>query len=313
MSRASTTDLRPLAETALAGMAVLAQSIENLSQAPGNIELMAKCKAQSQTVSNRFDELYKKAHTILVNTTNLATDITYQQSIIQLRMTRVTGLLKISAELRAGEEEVVQARQDEINSFQKSIDKLEKAKKDAQEKRDEAEKLRIVRDVFTLGLGEVGDWGNLKDAMAYGEKLIQKCNEEVSTSQKAKKTAQDAVEAISAELTRYTTLKSDLDGFDPLLQSQLNDLISLAGDVKKFADSAMDVGVLLSALLGDASVLPVKHTAQQLATSVLAIQNQIGTQSKLSGVFVTNPDGMEITLQAIANSTVEPSPDDDLV
>jgi hypothetical protein len=44
----------------------------------------------------------------------LATEITYEQSMIQLKMVIVTGPLKTASELRKGKEEVVKMRQDEL-------------------------------------------------------------------------------------------------------------------------------------------------------------------------------------------------------
>ncbi|KAJ6541332.1 hypothetical protein B0H19DRAFT_1268351 [Mycena capillaripes] len=46
---------------------------------------------------------------------------------------------------------------------------------------------------------------------------------------------------------------------------------------------------------------------------VLEIATQIGTDKKLTGVFVTNPDSLQNSLEAIASSSVEPSDDDELI
>ncbi|KAJ6541349.1 hypothetical protein B0H19DRAFT_314924 [Mycena capillaripes] len=315
ISNSFTTGLRPLAETAIAGIQVLAHSVEELSKASGTAfdELVEKCVNQSNAVDKRFSDLYNKAHTSLANATNLATDITYQQSTIQLRMNRVKELLEISRVMREGEENVVAERQAEITTAQKHLDMLEKAKRDAQDKRDEAEKLRIVRDVFTLGLGEAGDWGSLNDAMNYADKLIGYANTEIATSRTAKEAAQAAVNALNAELTQYTQLKTNLEGFDPILQSQLSAMTALAARILELENKALDVGVVLSSLVGKASVLRTKHTAKELAASVLEIATQIGTDKKLTGVFVTNPDSLQSSLEAIANSSVEPSDFDDLI
>jgi hypothetical protein len=65
--------LRPLAETAVAGILVLARSIEELSGAAGDAvdELVAKCKAQSITIAKRFEDLYNAAHSILASATDV--------------------------------------------------------------------------------------------------------------------------------------------------------------------------------------------------------------------------------------------------
>ncbi|KAF7340577.1 hypothetical protein MSAN_02129200 [Mycena sanguinolenta] len=282
------------AETAVGLMKILMQSIEELSKSSGTATttLVAKCKGQSVTVYKAFDGLHAKAHTFLVDATNLATDVTYQQSIIQLRINRVDALRQISEAMRANEQKVVALRTEE-------------------EKYKESRDLRIVRDVFTLGLGEAGDWGNLNDAMNYADQLIGYTNKAISTSQADLDKAQSAVDSLNAELGKYGQIKGDLDGYGPLLDAQTTMLIELAKRVGDLENSALDVGVFLASLAGKASVLDVQHTARQLATSVLAIQTQMKTSNRITGSFLDNPESMDATLRAIAGSSVEPSAADE--
>jgi chromosome segregation ATPase len=160
-------------------------------------------------------------------------------------------------------------------------------------------------------LGEAGDWGSLNDAMKYADQLIGYADTAIQASTKAKDEAQAAVDALNAELTQYTQLKRDLEDFDPVLQSQLTSMTALAKQIHELENHALDVGLALGSLVGKSSVLPVLHTAQQLATSVLAIETVAKTNNRLSGVFVVNPDTMDASFQAIANSPVETSETDD--
>lgn len=62
-------------------------------------------------------------------------------------------LLAISKVMREGEEKVVQMKRDEVTANQSHIEKLRKAKEDAQEQRDDTEKLRVrsvVQAIFQL-------------------------------------------------------------------------------------------------------------------------------------------------------------------
>ncbi|KAF7340558.1 hypothetical protein MSAN_02127300 [Mycena sanguinolenta] len=240
------------AETAIGLMKILMQSIEELSKASGNAmtALVAKCKGQSVTVYKAFDGLHAKAHTLLVDATNLATDVTYQQSIIQLRINRVDALRQISEAMRANEQKVVALRTEEVRTAQAHLEKLQETKRIAQEKYKESRDLRIVRDVFTLGLGEAGDWGNLNDAMNYADQLIGYTNKAISTSQADLDKAQSAVDSLNAELGKYGQIKGDLDGYGPLLDAQTTMLIELAKRVGDLENSALDVGVFLASLAG---------------------------------------------------------------
>jgi hypothetical protein len=166
---------------------------------------------------------------------------------------------------------------------------------------------------LTFGAGEIGDWGSLNEAINHANELIGYSQTEINATQIAMTSAQAAVDTLGAELGRYTELANNLDGLYSVLQSQLQAMTALSGRIGDFEKITLDGGAVLSGLVGKSSVLPVKHAASQLAASVLAIEEQLGTSSKLTGVFVTNVDSMDDTLQAIANSPVEPSADDDLV
>ncbi|KAJ7796678.1 hypothetical protein B0H14DRAFT_3157856 [Mycena olivaceomarginata] len=215
-----------------AGIQALAQSVKELSKAFGTgiDDLVAKCKAQSLTVGKRFDDLYNKAHTVLVNAVTNGP--------------RESASVDISsyAEEREASLEIHQGR---LEGAQKHIEKLQKAKKDAEEKRDDTVKLRIVRDFFTLGLGEVGDWANLNDAMNHLDTLIDDANEQLTTCQTDKKSNSSAHRWAR---TQYKQAKSDLEGFDPILQAQLKAMTDLAARILELENRALEVGVALSSL-----------------------------------------------------------------
>ncbi|KAJ7861792.1 hypothetical protein B0H14DRAFT_3615918 [Mycena olivaceomarginata] len=221
------------------------------------------CHDQSVTVAKQFKDLYK--HSAYHPSECDESCHRYNLPTVDHRAEndRVKELLAISKVMQEGEEK--------------------KAKKDAEEQRDDTEKLRIVRDVLTLGLGEAGDWGSLNDAMNYADQLIGYADTAIQASTKAKDEAQAALTSMTA----------------------------LAEQIHELENHALDVGLALGSLVGKSSVLPVLHTAQQLATSVLAIEAVAKTDNRLSGVFVDNPDTMDASLQAIANSPVRTSETDD--
>ncbi|KAF8215431.1 hypothetical protein K438DRAFT_1955410 [Mycena galopus ATCC 62051] len=281
LSQDLSVNLHGPAEAAVTGIIALAHSVKDLSKASGTASdaLVAKCKGQSVVVSKRFEDLHTNAHGILEKATKLATDITYQEATTQSRIKCVGEMLQISQAMRVSEEKVRQMRLDRIEDAKAHIQVAEKTRADAQHKTDQAKKARIVRDIFTFGLGEEG--------LAH---------------------AQASVNAINEELNRFTQLKHSLDGFGPVLQSQANSMKEMTTRIQDLENHALDAGVFLLSLAGKASVLAVQHTAKQLAASVLAIESLMGTGTKLTGVLVTNPDSMDAALQAIAKSPVPPSP-----
>jgi hypothetical protein len=87
----------------------------------------------------------------------------------------------------------------------------------------------------------------------------------------------------------------------------------LVEPIRDIEHTVSDISLCLSCLVAKASVLPVQHTARQLALGLLDIEAKLDPKSRLSGMFITNPNSMDDGLQAIANSPVEPSQEDHLI
>ncbi|KAF7369620.1 hypothetical protein MVEN_00292800 [Mycena venus] len=264
LSKELSTNLHGPAENAVAGVIALAHSVEDLSKATGTAAdaLVAKCKGQSVVVSKRFEDLHTKAHDILDKATKLATDITYQEATTQSKIKRVGEMLQISQSMRANEENVWRMRVSRIEDAKGHIADAMKTLSDAQHKKDEAKKARVVRDIFTFGLGELGDWGGLNEAISYADSLIKSANANLASCQEGLAKAQTGVNAIKEELNRFTQLKNSLDGFGPVLQSQANSMNVMTKRIQDLENHALDTGVFLSGLAGKASVLGVQHTAK---------------------------------------------------
>ncbi|KAJ7261592.1 hypothetical protein C8J57DRAFT_1471436 [Mycena rebaudengoi] len=315
LSGSLTSELHVPAEEAVAGMKVLALSVEALSKASGSdsAPLVKRCKGQSVTVAHRFDVLYTKAHAMLGDGTNLATDITYQESVVQLKITRVEAIRKQAQVLQQGDEKLIKEYETEIQSLQSQIGFIEQAKQHARAAMTETEGIRIVRDIFTLGLGEIGDWGGLNEAIHYADTQIGMCNTEIADTQADIATAQSAIDGIKVELGHFADLKTQLDGFDPILQAQTTILLPMATHITEIENKALDLATALSKLAAEGDVLFVQHKARQLAGSVVAIEQWMGTSSQLSGVFIDNPESMDATLEAIAKSPVKHDAADEML
>jgi hypothetical protein len=161
LSGSLTSELHVPAEEAVAGMKVLALSVEALSKASGSdsAPLVKRCKGQSVTVAHRFDVLYTKAHAMLGDGTNvsclllahswallqfqLATDITYQESVVQLKITRVEAIRKQAQVLQQGDEKLIKEYETEIQSLQSQIGFIEQAKQHARAAMTETEGIRV--------------------------------------------------------------------------------------------------------------------------------------------------------------------------
>ncbi|KAF8145363.1 hypothetical protein K438DRAFT_2098016 [Mycena galopus ATCC 62051] len=286
MSSDFAANLRGPAEAALTGVIALAHSVEDLSRGtetgPEHDALVAKCKGQSVVVGKRFEDLHAKAHDTLERATKLAADITYQEATAQSRIKRVNEMLETSQAMQASEENVRAMRIGNVVDAEAHIRVAEQTRRQAQEKKEEAETARTLRNIFTFGLGEIGDWGGLNEAIDYAENLIRSANDNLSSCHNELAQSQANLAAINDELDRFSQLKISLVRFGPMLRAQADNMNEMTNRILDLENHSLDVGVFLSGLAGKASVLSVQHTAKQLAAKIRTVQHQIVTAKLLA-------------------------------
>jgi hypothetical protein len=78
--------------------------------------------------------------------------------------------------------------------------------------------MQILRDIFTFGLGELGDWGGLNAQIDYANKLIQSCQNDLNTCQAALREAEQAISKIDSEIAQYSQLQTSLNAYLPRLR-----------------------------------------------------------------------------------------------
>ncbi|KAF7344118.1 Jacalin-type lectin domain-containing protein [Mycena venus] len=301
-------ELKPYAEAAISHMNTLAVKVVQIftviARDQSFDDLVDECVTQSDTVSEAFDTLYYRAFDIVEDAANLATEAIYQQSTVQSRMKRIGELRDVIEVLIDGQKKALEMGGDEYNTAAKTLGTLEAAKRAAEDK-DENIKLRIVRNVLTLGLGESGDLGDLNAAIKRCDQLIADCKTQIATGQAAKKEAWRRNSKGMGVLQEYWQLDSDLKATEPVLQFRLESLTGFATQIVQIENKALDIGLGLSALLGKASILPTQHTAAQLASNILDIQRLLKTDNRLTVVFVNNPAFLESSLKLIAKRVSE--------
>lgn len=153
----------------------------------------------------------------------------------------------------------------------------------------------------------MGDLIGLEDAVKDAESNARSASDNLGNCQAGLARAEENLGAIQREMTRFRQLDSDLHKIGTELRSQAEILAPLQTRIQDLRNNALGIAVSVGSLDGKASTLWVQHTASKLARSVLAIQDEMKTGAKLTGVFVDNPDSMEATLREIAESSVEHS------
>ncbi|KAJ6449603.1 hypothetical protein C8R47DRAFT_999151 [Mycena vitilis] len=305
------------ADEALAGIITLSHSVEELSKAKASGSahdaLVAKCKGQSKTVSRRFAALGTKAEKLLVRATELALEITHQATAAQTKTKRVSEMLQISHIMQEGQARLREIRVTRVADAQHRIQVAKEARQLAEENKDEAKTDRIIRDIFTFGLGEIGDWGGLAKAIDYADALIASADADLESAQAGLADAQSKLDAIDQEIARFTDLKGQLDGFGPVLKSQAGEMAIMSKRILEVENNSLDVSVFLGSVVAKADVLWVQHTASKLADSVLKIEQEMKTGRKLTGALFEDPDGMDAILKVIAESPVESTAADEVM
>ncbi|KAJ7347248.1 hypothetical protein DFH08DRAFT_1001984 [Mycena albidolilacea] len=267
----------------------LSRRFQELSEAlPGQL----LCKTVSGAVAQKFDALHHEALVLLKKATNLATDATYLESTIEGEMEHAAALKQTAEALRDGEVKVLETRQRQAEETKFQLLKLQ----------EEAQHERDKRNNSFLGISPGTD------------STLRAIDAEAGEEFAALTAAQNSLNAVVAQLNRVAQLEQDVSNFYAKAAAQLEPAKALAGNVGGLVNHCSTVGELLAPLVAESSVLPVEHTAQKLAASVLEIQSQLGTTNTLTGLFVTNPESMEAALRVIAaSSNASNGEDDDLV
>ena len=159
---------------------------------------------------------------------------------------------------------------------------------------------QLVRDIFTLGLGRLGDWGGLDAAIKYADKLVESCENELRVCEEDIRTARDNLAYIQSELVRFDQLQSNIKGYEGQLQSTNRQFIELNNKCRELTNLSFDISIFLGGLAARSETMRTKLTAAQFAKAVLSLQELMVTPTKVKGLLANNPTEYESTLEMIS-------------
>jgi len=300
--------LKPLVSSAVDGMNILGQSIVDLYNVPDKsgtsaTNLIAKCKGQGQVVARRFDNLHTHSQDILRRAGDVAIEATNAVTVAEKQLKRVGEMLEISSAMRVNAETVRQLRENRIQEANRSIENAQRTRREAEDKKRQNETTRIVRDIFTFGLGEVGDWGGINAAIDYANKLIESCEQNLRACQAALQQAQSDLQRIQNEISSYQSLQERLNGYTPRILDQEKLANALRERLNTVQNNALDVARYLSVLAAQSTTIQLGLSAQELAQKVLALQLSMDVK-RPQGLLWDKPADLEKTLEAISTSPV---------
>ncbi|KAK7054740.1 hypothetical protein VNI00_003203 [Paramarasmius palmivorus] len=321
--------LKGPADHAMQGISVLSMSIENLynqtkaapqPQKDAVDRLVKTCKNQALVVNKRFQSLHSEAVKLRERGSQLSTDLVAQIGTSDSRATRLTKLqgvsdgLKTSAQAKASAARQVIyssrnrysrlkiAHSDRKTTAEQSVVNAQHTKSVAESKRDSAKTARILRDIFTLGFGEIDDWGGLNEAIDYANKLIDSCQRNVEAAQNDIQAADNTLTQVQHEIDTFPALQSAINSDKSALESVRTSAIQLEQKNLDLTNNAFDITIYLGGLVARTETVQTKLTASGFAQAILAIEQLLKTPTQVTGLIKDSPGQLENTMEMIAQS-----------
>ncbi|KAI0804788.1 hypothetical protein BC629DRAFT_1733146 [Irpex lacteus] len=299
------------ADHAVQGVGVLCGTIEDLYegtqqavvlQSEERKRLVGLCKGQAAIVAERFKHLYNETTKIIERGGELSLELTAKLGESETQATRLNNLqsavngLKKSAEARA------QAMMEKQRSAQDSACNARNTQQAAREKSREAETAIIVRNVFTFGLGMIGDWFGLEREERYADELVASCQRNLERAQQDMQDAQNALTNIRSETDRFIQLHSSIDSYKSDVQGTMQLAISLREKNMHLQNTSLDISLYLGVLVAKSETMQTKFTAAQFAKAIIDVEQTLVTSTKVKGLIRDAPDRLEGTMELIARS-----------
>ncbi|KAK7694432.1 hypothetical protein QCA50_001618 [Cerrena zonata] len=303
--------LRAPADRAIQGVGVLCGTIQDLYDETQkavvlqNLEiqrLVKVCKGQAAVVAQRFKDLHDESTKMMNASGELSLECTAKLGESETRMTRLNHLQSVADGLKKGAEVRADTMRDKQRDAQNSANNASETKREAERKRRSAETARTIRDIFTLGLGRLGDWFGLDEAVDYANKLVESCQRNLERAQQDMRDAQNTLSNISSEVNRFIQLHSNIDSYKQDIQGVMRAVIALREKNMQLQNTSLDLSLFLSGLVARSETIQTKFTAAQFAKAIISVEQLLITPTNVRGLIRDNPTKLESTMEMIAKS-----------
>ncbi|KAI0804811.1 hypothetical protein BC629DRAFT_1210925 [Irpex lacteus] len=303
--------LRVPADHAIQGVGVLCGTIEDLYeetkkavvlQSEEMKRLVKLCKGQAAVVAERFKHLYDESTRMTERGGELTVELTAKLGESEARVTRLNNLQSVADGLKKGAEVRAETMREKQRSAEDSARKARETQREAERKRRDAEAARTIRDIFTFGLGRLGDWFGLDEAVRYANKLVESCQRNLARAQQDMREAENTLSNIRSEVDRFVQLHSSVESYKSDIQGTMRLAISLREKNMQLQNTSLDVSLFLGVLVAKSETVQTKFTAAQFAKAIIAIEQALVTSTKVKGLIRDTPDKLESTMELIAQS-----------
>ncbi|KAI0804725.1 hypothetical protein BC629DRAFT_1283112 [Irpex lacteus] len=303
--------LRAPADHAIQGVGVLCGTIEDLYdetkkavvlQSEEMKRLVKLCKNQAAVVAERFKHLYDESTKMTKRGGELTVELTAKLGESEARVTRLNNLQSVADGLKKGAEVRAEIMREKQQSAEDSARRARETKRVAEQKRHETETARTIRDIFTLGLGRLGDWFGLDEAVEYANKLVESCQRDLAQARQDIRAAENTLANIRSEMSRFVQLHSSVESYKLDIQRNMRLAISLREKNMQLQNTSWDVSVFLGLLAAKSETVQTKLTAAQFAKAIIAVEQTLMTSTKVKGLIRDAPDKLESTMELISQS-----------
>jgi len=304
-----TSRIRPTVDAAIQQTIKLGESAVSLSTASGSTrrQVIADCKGMSKKINSSFRAVYDIASRDLKGLDNIKTSTVYLRSQADTKEYRVRDMLQIAESSIASTRTLQNLKRDAVRVAERDISSAHETRRNAERDLAAKRRDRELRDIFSLGLGALGDWGGLNSAIAHAESIIRSADANLRSAHQAMELAQAAMRSIEHELQSLSNLKSRLGGLMGPLDALKWDLSNLLREVTELAKTALDITVFAGALVATSAPLEDIRTAADFARSIQKLQGIVNTNIKLVGAFISQVNIMNDALREIIASDEAPN------
>ncbi|KAH7884864.1 hypothetical protein F5I97DRAFT_1929696 [Phlebopus sp. FC_14] len=260
------------------------------------------CKGQSRVVHNHFKYLHDKSRSLMEMYAELTTDLTHEITVAKGRIKRLHEMLQVAEQLRQGSEAQRQSLIDQKATAEAHVRTAEETRRAAERKQEGMESARVVRNIFTLGLGEVFDLFDLNEEIEDAERVIASTRRNVQQCEESIRNADAGLSCIKDEVQRLNDLRSCVQEQEGVLDNTVSQGEGIRARTIDLTNKALDVSVYVGKLAARSEMLRMNFTAEEFARGVLDFGRCMTMEGRVGGLLESHPGRLQGTLEMIANS-----------
>ena len=159
---------------------------------------------------------------------------------------------------------------------------------------------------MTFGIGEVFDIGKFTRSVENAERTMYTAQTNRSAAVEQQDSARVELEAWRAEQRTIEDVSTQLEALGSTLALTASALDEHRTRLADVVSTAFDVSVLFGGLVARTAPWDVITSAPALVAAVMKLQQELNTNARLTGVFITSPTMLNDELKRLADSNVPP-------